>query len=72
MFNVTFWKATVERAVKTVAQALIAVIAGASFDWFTADWQAIAGVAATAGVLSILTSIASEGMGPKNSPSLVD
>jgi len=72
MFTRQFWKAAVERAVKTVAQALIAVIAGASFDWFTADWQAIAGVSLTAGVLSILTSIASEGMGPKNSPSLVD
>lgn len=72
MFTRQFWKSTVERCVKTVAQALIAVVAGTSFDWFSADWKAIAGVAATAGVLSILTSIASDGIGPKGSPSLVD
>ena len=71
MFTASFWKSAVERAIKTVAQALVAVIAGASFDWFTADWQAVAGVALTAGVLSILTSIAGEGIGPKGSPSVV-
>ena len=72
MFTTQFWKATVERCVKTVAQALIAVVAGTSFDWFSADWKAIFAVAATAGVLSILTSIASDGIGPKGSPSIVD
>ena len=71
MFTRAFLLATLERAIKTVAQALVAVIAGASFNWFAADWQAIAGVALTAGVLSILTSIASEGIGPKGTPSVV-
>jgi hypothetical protein len=60
-----------ERAIKTVAQALIAVIAATTFDWFTADWQAIAGTAATAGVLSLLSSIASAGIGDKGTTSLV-
>jgi hypothetical protein len=40
-------------------------------DWFTADWQAIAGTAATAGVLSLLSSIASAGIGDKGSTSLM-
>jgi hypothetical protein len=71
MFTATFWKSAAERAIKTVAQALIAVIAATTFDWFTADWQAIAGTAATAGVLSLLSSIASAGIGDKGSTSLL-
>lgn len=71
MFTASFWKSAAERAVKTVAQALIAVVAGQSFNWFSADWQAIVGVGLTAGVLSILTSIASDGIGPKGTPSVV-
>lgn len=70
MFTANFWKSAAERAIKTVAQALIAVIAATTFDWFTADWQAIAGTAATAGVLSLLSSIASAGIGDKGSTSL--
>jgi hypothetical protein len=71
MFTKSFWTAAAERALRTVAQALIAVIAATSFDWFSADWQAIAGTALTAGVLSLLTSIASAGIGDKGTPSLV-
>lgn len=71
MFTKSFWTAAAERALRTVAQALVAVIAATSFDWFSADWQAIAGTALTAGVLSLLTSIASAGIGDKGTPSLV-
>jgi hypothetical protein len=71
MFTATFWKSAAERAIKTVAQALIAVLAATTFDWFTADWQAIAGTAATAGVLSLLSSIASAGIGDKGTTSLM-
>ena len=71
MFTTTFWKSAAERAIKTVAQALIAVLAATTFDWFTADWQAIAGTAATAGVLSLLSSIASAGIADKGTPSAV-
>jgi hypothetical protein len=71
MFTATFWKSAAERAIKTVAQALIAVLAATTFDWFTADWQAIAGTAVTAGVLSLLSSIASAGIGDKGTASLM-
>lgn len=71
MFTKSFWKSAAERAIKTVAQALIAVIAATTFDWFTADWQAIAGTAATAGVLSLLSSIASAGIGDRGTTSLM-
>lgn len=71
MFTATFWKSAVERSIKTVAQALIAVFAASSFDWLSADWQAIAGTAATAGLISLLTSIGSAGIGDKGTPSLL-
>jgi hypothetical protein len=71
MFTALFWKQAAERALRTVAQALVAVIAATSFDWFSADWKAIAGTALTAGVLSLLTSIASAGIGEKGTPSIV-
>ena len=71
MFTASFWKQAAERALRTVAQALVAVIAATSFDWFSADWRAIAGTALTAGVLSLLTSIASAGIGEKGTPSIV-
>ena len=71
MFTKSFWKSAAERAIRTVAQALVAVIAATSFDWFSADWKAIAGTALTAGVLSLLTSIASAGIGDKGTPSLI-
>jgi len=72
MFTASFWKSAAERALKTVAQALIAVLAATTFDWFSADWKAIAGTAATAGVLSLLSSIASAGIGDKGTPSVVE
>lgn len=61
----------VERAIKTAAQTLAALIAATSFDWVSADWQAIAGTVATATVLSVLTSIGSLKIGPADTPSVV-
>tara|TARA_R110000868_G_C10767960_1_gene754467 strand:- start:659 stop:919 length:261 start_codon:yes stop_codon:yes gene_type:complete len=71
MFTTSFWKSAAERAIKTVAQALIAVLAATTFDWFSADIKAIAGTAATAGVLSLLSSIASAGIADKGTPSII-
>ena len=73
----SFWTGTLERAVKTFLQALIAAltlgsVAGAvgvdlrSLDWKSALWLAIG-----ATVLSVLSSIASGPIGTTNSPSLV-
>lgn len=71
MFTTSFWKSAAERAIKTVAQALIAVLAATTFDWYTADIKAIAGTAATAGVFSLLSSIASAGIADKGTPSII-
>ena len=66
-----FWIAAGERAVKTFAQALVAVFA-AGVTILDVDWQQTVAIAATAAVVSLLTSIASIRVGPFEGPSLVD
>ena len=64
-----FWIAAGERAVKTFAQALVALfVAGVTV--LTIDWQQGLAVAATAALVSILTSIASARIGQWEGPSL--
>ena len=48
---------SVERAIKTVAQTAIAVITGSQvLNVIDVDWAQVAGIAALAGVMSLLTS----------------
>lgn len=55
--NKKWWMETAERAVKTVAQAALAMIPTAVV--ITAvDWKTVIGTAALAGVVSVITSIA--------------
>ena len=64
-----FWVAAGERAVKTFAQALVALfVAGVTV--LSIDWVQALAVAATAAVVSILTSIASVNVGSFEGPSL--
>ena len=50
---------SLERAIKTVAQTLVAVIlASEVITVVDVDWVGIAGVAALSGILSLLTSVA--------------
>ena len=64
-----FWIAAGERAVKTFAQALVALfVAGVTV--LTIDWQQGLAVAATAAVVSLLTSVASVRLGSFEGPSL--
>jgi len=69
VFTAPFWKATFERAVKTLAQSLIAVLAVGHTTILTVDWQQAMAVALTATALSVLTSIASS-TGGNPGPSL--
>ncbi len=60
MFTGLFWKDTAERFVKTFAQALLALFLVAPQTPLLAfDWPSALGLAATAGVISLLTSIVS-------------
>lgn len=70
MWTMNFWKATAERAAKTMAQALL-VIYGGGVGLLDVQWgPALLGVLAMT-LASVATSIVSAGVGPTGSPSLV-
>lgn len=58
-----FAKATAERAVKTTAQAAVALITANATGLLDVDWPQLASVSGLAGLVSILTSIASAPFG---------
>jgi Putative lactococcus lactis phage r1t holin len=66
-----FWTLAAERAVKTFAQALAAVLVASGVGILSADWKTALSTAGMATLVSVLTSVASSGIGPSNSPSLV-
>ena len=72
MWTGAFWKQAAERALKTFAQAVLAMLTGDGLGVLDVNWAAIASVGALAAVASILTSIVSAPAGEPNSPSLVD
>ncbi len=72
MFSKKFILDSVERAVKTVAQVALALVTVQGFDLLNANYVGIMSTIALAGLISILTSIASTSFGNKDSASLVD
>lgn len=71
MFTKTFWKQAAERAVKTFAQAALALLTVDGLDLLTVHWGTLAATAGLAAVVSVLTSVVSAGIGAPSSPSLV-
>lgn len=72
MFTKAFWILASERALKTVAQTFLAMVAAQSiFDALQADWQTLIGVSVGAGLLSYATSIVSSEIGNRADPSVV-
>lgn len=58
IMTVAFWKSAGERAIKTAAQAAIALLGTDQFvSALDVNWTEVGGIALLAGVLSILTSI---------------
>lgn len=53
-----WFKAASIRALKTVAQTMVGMLSGEAMGIMEADWMAVLSVAAMAGVVSMLTSIA--------------
>jgi len=53
----SFWKATAIRAIRTVCQTAVGMIPAAAMI-SDVDWKAVVGTALLAGVVSVLTSIA--------------
>ena len=71
IFSIEFVKASGERALKTFAQALVAVFA-AGVTILDIDWIQSVAIAGTAALLSVLTSVASNNVGSYYGPSLAD
>lgn len=58
IMTVAFWKSAGERAIKTAAQAAIAILgADQLVSAMAVNWAEVGGVALFAGILSVLTSI---------------
>ena len=53
----SFWLGVAERAVKTAAQAMLAVLTTGAVVWGL-DWKQAVGVGITAAVVSVLTALA--------------
>lgn len=70
MTTAKFWRQTLERAIKSAAQALLLMWGADTLDVLSVDWPAAAGIAAGAAVLSVLTSIVSAPAGEPGTPSL--
>ena len=71
LITTRFWLASVERAIKTWAQVVASMLVGNGTSIITVDWLQILAVSGTAAVVSLLTSVASAGIGPQG-PSLTD
>lgn len=64
--NKTFWKDTVERAVKTFAQSMVAVMTAGATDVLDVDWVNALSVSLLATLVSVLTSIGSGTVGDQS------
>lgn len=72
IFTKPFLTAVGERAIKTFAQALAALLVGNGTDLISTDWPASLSVAGMAAVISVLTSVGSSAVGSDSGPSLAD
>ena len=66
----TFWADAIERAIKTAAQAAIAIAGTDLAGILEVDWVQLVSAAGLAAVLSLLTSVSSGGIGTKNTAGL--
>jgi hypothetical protein len=72
MWTRAFWLDTLERAVKTFAQAVVAGIGANAVGVMDLDWVVIVSVSATAALVSVLTSIGSMPFNEKGTASLTN
>ncbi|WP_274555596.1 holin [Streptomyces spiramyceticus] len=65
MFSAAFWKATAERAVRTFAQSLAAVLTAGATNLIDIEWPAALSTAGFATLLAVLTAIGASGFGAR-------
>lgn len=66
-----FWKDAIERAIKTVAQAMVAMLTADATGILAVNWVEVLSVAGLAGAVSLLTSIGTAQSTGEDSASLV-
>lgn len=71
MYGRNFWRQAAERAVKTAAQAALLLVPADGFNVLDVDWRIGWGTALGGALLSVLTSLVTAGIGPKDDPSAV-
>lgn len=69
MFTRIFWRDTIERAISTAAQFLLAGIGGQAADKLVGGWEVLAAAAATGFALTVIKSLAAASFGDKESAS---
>ncbi len=72
MFTLPFWKDAAERAIKTAAQAILALLTTNMTGILEVDPVQTFSVAALAAVVSVLTSVVSSKVGDDDSASVVN
>ena len=71
MFTNDFWRSTGERAVRTAAQALLALVGTSVTGVLDVDWIQALSVAGLATLLSVLMSLVGSDVSDKGTPSFV-
>lgn len=71
MWTLDFWLDTLERAIKTFAQAMIAGLTAGVTGLLEVQWLTVLSVSALAALVSILTSIASSPFADRGTASLI-
>ena len=71
MYTITFWKDAAERAIRTAAQALLALWATDVSGVLAVDWVQAGSVSALAALMSLLMSVAATGTGSQDRKSVV-
>lgn len=72
MFTLVWLKDAGERAVKTFAQSVLAILTVGGVDVLHLNWAQTLSVAATATLISVLTSVVSVGVGNSGTASLTN
>jgi len=68
MFSKKFWQQSTERALKTFIQVFCTMLGADHFSILNAPWMTALSAAALAALLSLLTSLASEPVGERQTP----
>ena len=71
MFNAAYWKQTLERAIKTFFQSVLALLSAGYTGLVEVPWLDTLNVGGLAALISVLTSLASVPLGGDTSPSAV-